>query len=454
MRRVTVVSGQVATVNFNNTLKHGTLMVTKTSEDGLNEGVKFHLYGTSLSGLAVDEYAVTDSTGKAVFSNVLIGTGYTLEEVDTAIRYVVPEQQTAAVEWNTVTNKSFTNILKKWNVTVTKSDAETGLPQGDATLAGAVYGIYKGDQLVGTYTTDANGQFTTKYYVCGDDWTIREITPSEGYLLDSTCREFVVENGKIDGKSELSVTVENDGTHLTIEKIDAESGKRISGAKLVLKDMDGNRVDSWISGGSGPHELEKLKPGSYVLVEEAAPDGYLAAEPVSFVLEAKQEVQTVTMKDLACETLTITKKIKADEITWAHGNPTFLFSVKGKDLYGKEHTYQCYLTFTKTQVEKTTDQDGYTEQSVQIRGIPAGNDYRVQEKKVLRYSLMQVTGTKNVTVKKLEEPAYGKDPARVFSVSVNLCGHPKESEVVFENQKYRWDDYGHNSIVKNRIPVE
>ena len=186
VRRVTVVSGQVATVNFNNTLKRGTLIVTKTSEDGLNEGVKFHLYGTSLSGLAVDEYAVTDNTGKAVFSDVLIGTGYTLEEVDTAIRYVVPEKQTAAVEWNTVTNKSFTNILKKWNVTVTKSDAETGLPQGDATLAGAVYGIYKGDQLVDTYTTDANGQFTTKYYVCGDDWPIREITPSEGYLLDST----------------------------------------------------------------------------------------------------------------------------------------------------------------------------------------------------------------------------------------------------------------------------
>lgn len=186
VRRVTVVSGQVATVNFNNTLKRGTLIVTKTSEDGLNEGVKFHLYGTSLSGLAVDEYAVTDSTGKAVFSDVLIGTGYTLEEVDTAIRYVVPEKQTAAVEWNAVTNKSVTNILKKWNVTVTKSDAETGLPQGDATLAGAVYGIYKGDQLVDTYTTDANGQFTTKYYVCGDDWTIREITPSEGYLLDST----------------------------------------------------------------------------------------------------------------------------------------------------------------------------------------------------------------------------------------------------------------------------
>lgn len=186
VRRVTVVSGQVATVNFNNVLKRGGLVVTKTSEDGLNEGVKFRLSGTSLSGLAVDEYAVTDSSGKAYFNDVLIGTGYTLEEVDTAIRYVIPDNQTAAVEWNTVTNKGFTNILKKWNVTVTKSDSETGTPQGDASLAGAVYGIYKGEQLIDTYTTDANGQFTTDYYVCGDDWSVREIKPSEGYLLDES----------------------------------------------------------------------------------------------------------------------------------------------------------------------------------------------------------------------------------------------------------------------------
>lgn len=186
VRRVTVVSGQVATVNFNNVLKRGDLTVTKTSEDGLNEGVTFRLSGTSLSGLAVDEYAVTDSSGVARFDDVLIGTGYVLEEVDTAIRYVVPENQTAAVEWNTVTNKSFHNVLKKWNLTVTKSDNETGTPQGDASLAGATYGIYKGEQLIDTYTTDENGQFVTKYYVCGDDWSLREIEPSEGYLLDES----------------------------------------------------------------------------------------------------------------------------------------------------------------------------------------------------------------------------------------------------------------------------
>ena len=186
---VTLIGGKTTTVNFNNVLKRGSLEVIKTSEDNLVEGVKFHLYGTSLSGLPVDEYAVTDKNGLAKFEDVLISgdTPYVLEEVDTAIRYVVPASQTAPIEWKKVTNRSFHNVLKKFNVTVTKTDVETGnKPQGDATLAGVVYGIYKGEELVDTYTTDENGQFTTKYYVCGDDWSIREITPSEGYLLDTT----------------------------------------------------------------------------------------------------------------------------------------------------------------------------------------------------------------------------------------------------------------------------
>ena len=185
-QRVTIVSGQTATVTFNNVLKRGSLEVTKTSEDGLAEGMTFHLSGTSLSGLPVDEYAVTDSTGVARFENVLIGTGYVLEEVDTPIRYVVPEAQTATIEWNEVTDKTVNNILKKFRVTVTKSDVETGTPQGDGSLAGATYGLYKGDTLIDSFTTDENGQFTTGYYVCDSDWTIREINPSEGYLVDST----------------------------------------------------------------------------------------------------------------------------------------------------------------------------------------------------------------------------------------------------------------------------
>lgn len=185
VRRITVVSGQVTTVTFSNTLRRGDLTVKKTAEDDLVEGLKFRLSGTSLSGIEVNEFAVTDENGVATFKDVLIGTGYVLEEIDTPLRYVVPDKQTAAIEWNKVTEKSFDNDLKKFNVTVTKSDRRTGLPQGDASLAGAKYGIYKGNQLIDIYTTDANGQFVTKYYICGDDWTIREISPSEGYLINT-----------------------------------------------------------------------------------------------------------------------------------------------------------------------------------------------------------------------------------------------------------------------------
>ena len=192
-RRVTVVSGQVSTVTFNNVLKRGGLKVTKTAEDGLTEGMKFRLYGTSLAGIAVDEYAVTDKNGVAEFKDVLIGSGYTLEEVGAPERYVVPDKQTAAIEWNKVTGKAFDNVLKKFSVTVTKSDSEKGLPQGDASLAGAKYGIYKGNQLIDTYTTDAKGQFTTKWYVCGDDWSLKEISPSEGYLLNTESQHIGAE---------------------------------------------------------------------------------------------------------------------------------------------------------------------------------------------------------------------------------------------------------------------
>ena len=192
---VTLVGGKTSVVTFSNTLKRGDLEIIKTSEDNLVEGVTFHLYGTSLSGLPVDEYAVTDAKGVARFEDVLISgnTPYTVEEVDTAVRYVVPASQTAPIEWNKVTSRSFTNILKKFNVTVTKSDVETGTAQGDASLAGAVYGIYKGEELIDSYTTDKNGQFTTDYYVCDSDWTVREISPSEGYLLDNTIHKVGAE---------------------------------------------------------------------------------------------------------------------------------------------------------------------------------------------------------------------------------------------------------------------
>lgn len=223
---VTIAGGESAVVTFNNTLKRGALQVRKSAEDNFIEGVTFHLYGTSASGLEVDEYAVTGADGVAHFENVLVSgnTPYTLEEVDTAERYVVPESQTVSILWDDVAERSFHNVLKKFSVTVTKTDTETGTPRGDATLAGAAYGLYRGGELVDTYYADENGQFTTAEYSCGDDWTIREISPSEGYLLDESVHSVGAEPGQY--------TVEHNATAIGVTE------ELIEGSIRIIKHID------------------------------------------------------------------------------------------------------------------------------------------------------------------------------------------------------------------------
>ena len=307
VRQVTVISGQVATVAFHNTLKRGSLEVIKTSEDHLIEGVKFHLTGASLSGLPVDEYAVTDSTGKAVFSDVLIGTGYVLSEVDTDVRYVIPEDQTAAVKWSKVTHKSIHNVLKKWNATVTKSDSATGTPQGDAKLSGAVYGVYKGGQLVDTYVTDGNGQFTTVYYACGDDWTIREITPSEGYLLDSTVYPVGAEPQRYTAEYNpiaLDVTEQVIRGGVALTKVDKDYPEnKLEGAVFeVYRDSNRNQeldAEDELLGtmeelGGGEYALTGLCYGGYFAKEAQAPEGfYLDENAYYFAITTDGETVTV-----------------------------------------------------------------------------------------------------------------------------------------------------------------
>lgn len=307
VRQVTVISGQVATVTFHNTLKRGSLEVVKTSEDGLNEGVKFHLTGVSLAGIPVDEYAVTGSNGKAVFSDVLIGTDYILSEVDTGICYVVPEDQTTAVEWNTVTQAEVCNVLKKWSATVTKRDAETGLSQGDATLAGAVYGVFKGEELVDTYITNESGQFTTTDYVCGDDWTIRELSPSEGYLLDNTVypvgakpQHYTAEHNPI----ALDVAEQVIRGSVALTKVDKDYPEnKLEGAVFdVYRDSNRNQelddedelLGTMEELGGGEYALTGLCYGGYFAKEAQAPEGfYLDENAYYFAITTDGETVTV-----------------------------------------------------------------------------------------------------------------------------------------------------------------
>lgn len=186
VKSVTVTDGNTATVSFNNELVKGNIKIQKNSEDKIVKDFTFSVKGSDGSSYT----ATTNADGIAVINDVPVYDSnnkkivYSVEETNTPVRYVTPDGQTVTLEPNKTSSLTFNNILKKFRVNVVKTDIEKGNAQGDAKLSGAKYGIYKGNQLIDTYYTDENVSFTTKYYICDTDWTIREIESSEGYLVN------------------------------------------------------------------------------------------------------------------------------------------------------------------------------------------------------------------------------------------------------------------------------
>lgn len=157
----------------------GNAKLMKVSEDGEVANVRFHLSGNGIS-----KDVTTNANGEINIANLAPG-NYQISEY-TDVKYIPQDTQTVTIVRGQTASVQFSNVLKKFRVNVTKQDYEKGHAQGDAKLSGAVYGLFKGNELVAQYTTDSNGSFTTDYFVCGTDWTVKEISPSEGYLLNDT----------------------------------------------------------------------------------------------------------------------------------------------------------------------------------------------------------------------------------------------------------------------------
>ena len=251
----------------------GNLKLVKTSEDGNVANIEFTVKGDDYS-----KTVKTNSKGEFELTDLVPGK-YTVTE-HTPTEYAEQKSKTVNVESGKTATVSFSNVLKKWNLTVTKTDAETKSAQGDATLAGAVYGIYNNGKLVDKYTTDKNGSFTTSYYVCGDKWTLKEIEPSEGYLLDETeyhigveAKKYTLENNSVSigvtedilkGKIAIIKHTDDGSTKIETPEKCAEFQVYLKSSRSYAKATESER-DTLVCDEYGFAETKELPYGTYTV---------------------------------------------------------------------------------------------------------------------------------------------------------------------------------------------
>ena len=234
---------------FSLEIKAGALQLVKTSEDGEVSGIPFHI-----SGNGIEKDVVTGPEGIIRVDNLQAG-NYTVTE-QAPDKYVQPESQQVTIYPGQTSSVNFSNILKKFTVDMEKVDSVTGEAQGDSTLDGAVYGLFKGETLLDTYTTANGGKFTTKEYPCGPDYSIREISPSEGYLLDETVYPVGAQPGNF--------TLENNSIPMTATE------DVILGSIAITKHTDQPAIP----------DLKEPAPQSDAPVEESNPAESVPAEDV------------------------------------------------------------------------------------------------------------------------------------------------------------------------------
>ena len=170
-------------------------------------------------------------------------------------------------------------------IPIVKIDAKT-----KENLEGATLEVKDSEgNTIDTFVTTKEAHYLT---LAEGTYTIEETKAPNGYILNENKITFIVtSDNKItdkDGKELNTIIVENTKkeiiTKVSISKQDITNGNEVPGAKLVVKDKDGNVVDTWISG-TEPHLIEGLKPGEYTLNELIAPDGYiLSDETITFTV--------------------------------------------------------------------------------------------------------------------------------------------------------------------------
>ena len=305
--------------------KTGSLVVSKAVNYGSWSGFTFRLYGTSDKGNSVDVTATTGSDGKAYFKDIEIGT-YTLEEVSPGNAYILPEPQTVTIPGNDIAYTTMENIWKYWRATITKVDADTGkaAPQGDATLNGAEYTLYKSGKAVATYTV-SNGSFTTDLFPCTADdgvYTLKETKTPAGYKLDETVYKLKTSYDHYSSAENTFAVTVSDSVMFGKIQLTKYALNTVSGAKqpeegatftVYLKSAGSydaakeTERDIITIGKNGKGTSKGLPYGTYCIQQRTGWAGYDRDETV-YEVRISKDGQTVT-KDHSGHDLTIYNNI-------------------------------------------------------------------------------------------------------------------------------------------------
>ncbi len=269
---------------FLNRAQTGSLRIVKHSEDGVIENVSFRVTGTDLTGHAYDQTFTTNAAGVIEITGLRIGT-YTVSEVgnENSARYVLPDDQTVLIGTDSQTEITFENTLVRSIISGVKRDEDGEL------LTGVEFGLYENGELIMTASTQ-NGVFRFENVPYGD-YVVREITPLEGFVLDT---------------AEYPVSVRNNNETITVDVAPNRYAKgSVTGYKKdtnntalegaifgLFKETDtvftdDNAILTAVSGPDGVFRFDNVRYGRYVIRELYAPEGFLLSDsPYSAVIDS------------------------------------------------------------------------------------------------------------------------------------------------------------------------
>ena len=238
------------------------------------------------------ELKTTDEDGKIQFvADLPVDSRYYIKELAAPDGYVTDQEpQEFTFEYQgsgtSVAEYAFTFEDEQTTVELSKADLTDKKELPGASLKVTDEGGNTVDEWV-----SKEEAHIIKGLIVGKKYKMTETKPADGYVTAESI-EFTVENTKEVQKHQML----DDVTKVEISKKDITDSSEVPGAKLIILDKDGKKVESWTSTDK-PHMVEKLPVGEYTLREEQAPDGYLIAEDVKFTVKDTGKVQKVKMKD-------------------------------------------------------------------------------------------------------------------------------------------------------------